>query len=331
MSSTLYIDRRQTQLEHDAGALICRGEHGERLGTIPLAPLKRIVLRGSVTISTSLLGKLGEHAIGILILSGKLGKPSLFLPSAHNDAQRRLNQCRHALDPHYCLQYTQYLIGNKLQRQANWFTRLADHRPQNRHPLLSSAALLQKQIPLINQAPDLANLRGQEGAAAAAYFAGLRTLIPQSYGFTTRQRRPAPDPFNALLSLTYTILIAEIGIALHAAGFDPYIGLYHQIAHGRLSLACDLMEPIRPLADKLCLGLISSQTLKPQHFSTTGGACLLNKTGRGLYYDHYEAQAQPLRQAIEHEIKNLWHSLCPQEPSPQNIRPAFAQRDRNKP
>ena len=39
--SSLYIDRRGVELEADGEALVFR-ENGERIGTVPLAPLSRI-------------------------------------------------------------------------------------------------------------------------------------------------------------------------------------------------------------------------------------------------------------------------------------------------
>ena len=38
--STLFVDRRDIHLEHDAGALVIR-DRGERIGTVPLAPITR--------------------------------------------------------------------------------------------------------------------------------------------------------------------------------------------------------------------------------------------------------------------------------------------------
>ena len=62
--STLFVDRRDIHLEHDAGALVIR-DRGERLATVPLAPITRVVLRGSVTLAASVLGHLGERGIGV--------------------------------------------------------------------------------------------------------------------------------------------------------------------------------------------------------------------------------------------------------------------------
>ncbi|WP_150538604.1 CRISPR-associated endonuclease Cas1 [Actinobacillus vicugnae] len=52
--------------------------------------------------------------------------------------------------------------------------------------------------------------------------------------------------FNAMLSLGYTLLHSETVLALYGVGLDPYVGFYHSLDYGRESLACDVMEILRP-------------------------------------------------------------------------------------
>ena len=97
---------------------------------------------------------------------------------------------------------------------------------------------------------DLASLRGLEGVAAREYFQALTEVLPKSLGFHGRNRRPPKDPFNAVLSLGYTLLQAEASIALYGAGLDPYVGFYHALEYGRESLSCDVVEALRPEVDR---------------------------------------------------------------------------------
>lgn len=316
--SSLFVDRRDAHLEFDAGALVFRDHSagGERIGTVPLAPVSRMFLRGNLTLPASLLGKLGELGIGVVVLSGRLGKPSLLLGRAHHDARRRVAQTRLSLDAAFCLDFARQLIHNKLAAQHAWFAQLSSQHPQARYALNHAMQQLQAHQQQLPQAPCLESLRGLEGAAASAYFAGLRAVVPASLGFNERNRRPPRDPFNALLSLTYTLVHAEMVIALHGAGFDPCIGYYHQLSWGRESLACDLMEPLRPLADGLCLQLVAQQTLSAEHFSTSSSGCLLGKAGRTRYYGGYEENAQPLRRAIASSVQALRQQVGPHDDAP---------------
>lgn len=307
--TSLFVDRRDVHLECDADALVFR-ENGERIGTVPLAPLTRVFLRGSVTLQASLLGKLGEHGVGVVILSGRRGTPSLMLARPHNDARRRVEQIRLSLDAEFCLLMAQQLVRTKLQRQIEWFEQLRERHLHARYELTHALGLLREHGAKIDATSHIGTLRGLEGAAASAYFAGLRALVPESLHFEGRNRRPPRDPFNALLSLTYTLLNAEVAMALHAAGFDPCVGYYHQLSFGRESLACDLLETVRPAADRFCLQLVNRQTLTRDHFSQTNAGCLLGKAGRARYYAAYEENSEPLRSAIQHSVDDLAQTIA---------------------
>lgn len=325
--TSLYVDRRDVHLRHDAGA-IAFYENGQRSATVPLAPLTRLILRGKVTLEAALLGHLGDRGVGVLFLSGRNGQAHLLLGPGHNDIRRRVAQTRCSLDSRFCLQYARYLVDAKLGRQITSLDELRQHYPAQRQPLTQALHQLQEQRDRLSKATSLESLRGMEGAAAVAYFSGLRAVVPPSLQFHERNRRPPRDPFNALLSLTYTIATAEIAMALHIAGYDPCIGYYHQISHGRQSLACDLLEPLRPLIDRLCLRMVAQQTLTAAHFSTaTGGACLLGKAGRVRYYQAYEENARPLRRAISAQVKDLARRISPELPEPATTLEAPAADD----
>ncbi len=302
--TSLFVDRRGVHLELDAGAIIFR-ENGERIGTVPIAPLTRVFLRGDIQLSGSLLGKLGENGIGVVILSGRQGKPSLLLARPHNDASRRVEQIRKSMDAGFCLDFARSLINTKLSRQIDWFEELRGADTQARYALTHAMKLLNEHRRRVGEAENLASLRGIEGSAAHVYFDGLKAEVPDSLHFKSRNRRPPRDPFNALLSLTYTLAQAETAIALHGAGLDPYVGFYHQLDFGRESLASDLLEAVRPLADRFCLRLIRHQTLTVEHFSTSDAGCLLGKAGRTHYYAAYEAYSEVLRTGIQAQVNDV--------------------------
>ena len=320
--SSLYVDRRDVHLQHDAGA-IAFFENGQRSATVPLAPITRVVLRGNAQLTASLLATLGERGIGVLVLTGRQGKPSLFFGRPHNDARLRVEQTRRSLQDDFCLAYAQRLVQRKLERQCQWIDAAREHYPAQRYPLSQALRQLQEQLPQIAHPRRLDSLRGLEGAAASGYFAGLRAVVPASLGFHERNRRPPRDPFNALLSLTYTLAHAEAAFTLHAAGLDPCIGYYHQLSHSRESLACDIMETIRPLADRLCLKLVAQQVLTAEHFSQSDAGCLLGKAGRSRYYGAYEEHAQPLRHAVQQEVRSLRQRIAPDMPEFECTRPDY--------
>ena len=107
-------------------------------------------------------------------------------------------------------------------------------------------------------------LRGHEGQAAALYFANFAGMFKSSlaneFDANGRQRRPPPDPINAVLSFAYTMLSHECVSALRLARLEPSIGAFHTCRPGRPALALDLMEPFRPLiADSVAVSCFQSR------------------------------------------------------------------------
>lgn len=286
--SGLYIDRKGTELKLSGEALVCY-ENGERLGTIPLAPIERIYLKNDITVQASLLAKLGEKGIGIIFLSGRKNNPTLFLAQPHNDAARRLNQYELAKNEPFCLAFAKKLMQLKLVTQKNWLWQASNARADKKSQLAEKAGELDQLIGKINEQTTLASLRGIEGRAATVYFTALSLYLPPALRFQGRNRRPPRDPFNAVLSLTYTLIHSEAVLVTYGAGLDPYIGFYHALDFGRESLACDLIEPLRPLIDNWCLGLFRQNVLREESFSTTQEGCFLGKTGRVQFYKAYES------------------------------------------
>lgn len=75
--------------------------------------------------------------------------------------------------------------------------------------------------------------------------AGIRC----AYVSTDRLTRSAVNPPNAVLNCLYAMLEAEARLAAAELGLDPGLGVLHRDTPNRDSLACDLMEPVRPLVD----------------------------------------------------------------------------------
>ena len=293
--TTLFIDKRDVEIDYESGALVLRSEK-ERLSTIPIEPIKRVIIHGNNAICSRALGKLGEHGIGVIVLSGRKHEPTLFMPRAHNDASRRIRQYQLSLDPSFCLRMSQEIVSAKLFSQMNTLTNLADCE-QFKTVLWARDDLqrLYEQCALVD---GLDRLRGIEGTAARRYFSALSAIVPKRLQFHGRNRRPPRDPFNAVLSLTYTIIHSEAVMTSYLHGLDPYIGFYHALDYSRNSLACDLMEPIRAQADLFALHLFKDELLRVENFSTTSGGCLLGKAGRSRYYPEYEEFAQGFRQTL---------------------------------
>ncbi len=317
--TSLYVDRRGVELKVDGEALVFT-ENGERIGTVPLKPLSRVFLRGDVQLSASLLGKLGEHHIGVVVLSGRKGTPTLMLGCPHNDAARRIAQYRLSLDADFCLRFSRAIVEAKLRGQLAFIAERRDVDLQHRYPLVSCERQLIALIGRVDAQASIAALRGLEGAAAAVYFEALTEIVPAALHFHQRNRRPPKDPVNALLSLTYTLLHAEAVLALYGSGLDPFIGFYHALDFGRESLACDVMEALRPQADEFVLGLFRREEIRVDDFSSTDAGCLLGKAGRSRYYSLWESRAESFRRQLAEAVGDISDAIAAM-PAPRRETP----------
>ncbi len=151
----------------------------------------------------------------------------------------------------------------------------------------------------VSRAKERSELNGIEGKAAQAFFQGLAAVLPTEYAFGGRKRRPPPDPFNAMLSLGYTLLYQRTDSILRAAGLLPDIGIYHQ-THGRHSaLASDLMECFRHLVERQALSMLNRGELKPGDFDAEGAhGCRIQRDALGRYLGALSARfLDPLEDA----------------------------------
>lgn len=299
--TSLYVDRRGVVLKADGEALVFY-ENGERIGTVPMAPLSRVFLRGDVTLSSSLLGKLGERGIGVVVLSGRKALPTMLLARPHNDAVRRVAQYRLSLDKDFCLLFSRAIVESKLRAQACFLSERRDSESQSRYLLTVALRRLESAIAAVDAQSSTASLRGLEGAGAAAYFGGYADLLPERLKFDCRNCRPPKDPANAVLSLGYTLLHAEAVLALYGAGLDPFVGFYHTLDFGRESLACDVVESLRVEIDRHTLMLFRTEKLRLDDFTHADGACLLAKAGRTRFYTEWEPVAERLRKQLAESV-----------------------------
>ena len=303
---TLYVDRKEIELSASSGVLRFHEPTGRR-GSVPLAHLDRVVVRGRAKISTSTLGAIADAGAGIVVLSGRRGRHlATIVGRPHNDVLRRLGQFDAYRDASARLQWSKDLIAAKTNAQINLLRKALSRRPDRRRDLTRALRQLeetQRRLDAPHHELRIAVLLGMEGAAAAAYFKAYATLLPKSLDFQGRRKRPPTDPVNACLSLAYTLLHFEGVSASHEAGLDPLLGLYHEPAYGRESLAADAIEPFRPYVDAWVWSLFRERILTETGFSRDGRAVLLNKRARLRFYEQFNPLATALRRLLRRQLR----------------------------
>lgn len=296
--TTLFLDKEDlfVKAEQDAIAIY---QDGKKHSTVPINCLDTVVVGGKTTIESSLLGKLGEHHVAVLVLSGRKQQVSLMLPSGAQGVEKRLAQFKALFDEELSLKVAKSIVKDKIISEKVFLQSLsATSKLTEKHLVLEMISELDRHIGSIESMNDAQELLGLEGSSAACYFKAYTGFFPPSLEFRDRNRRPPKDPVNACLSLGYTLLYSVACQVCNEAGFDSMIGFYHKPLSGRHSLACDLVEPQRTIIDRMIYELFHEEILRVEEFSKKAEGCQMSPTAKLHLYEAFRGRKENLRKEI---------------------------------
>ncbi len=296
--NTLFVTTQGTYLARQRETVLVRVDKETKL-RVPIHTLGGIVCFGRVACSPALMGLCGEQDVTISFLSER-GKflARLHGPVSGNVLLRR-EQYRKADDDTVSADIARAIVIAKIANARTVLLRARRERPVDPEAdaIRKVADHLADLVERLKEPAPLDTVRGCEGEAARAYFSVFDHLITaqkESFFFHGRNRRPPLDNVNALLSFVYTLLTHDVCSALEAVGLDPAVGFLHRDRPGRLGLALDLMEELRPfLADRLAVSLINRQQIKPSGFERTeSGAVAMDDATRKIVLVAYQNRKQ---------------------------------------
>lgn len=296
----LFVEHENSELRCERSALLIY-QNGERLTSVPIDSVERIIVAPHVVLNAGVLGFIASHQVGLLVLNCRYPDRTAQLNGVlTTDVERRVKQYKLLENTVFRLDLSTKIVQAKTLHQFKFLQKALKHRDDLRLPLTKATQQLIQTLQNLKNQPvsSLESLRGVEGSASACYFEALTKLFPPQLNFEHRNRRPPTDPVNACLSLSYTLIHHEAVNALRIVGLEPCVGCYHELYYNRESLACDLMESLRPLIDEWIWGLFRENLLRIEHFSTNDGACLLNKAGKQHFYSAYYQKVLGLRKLL---------------------------------
>jgi CRISPR-associated endonuclease Cas1 len=248
--------------------------------------LKRLVVVGSDgMVSLSALRWLADQDAAFVMLD-RIGKVLATTgPVRTSDARLRRSQAL-AESTGASLQLTRELIAQKLSGQ--------EKVARDKLKRLDVANCISSFRSQVDVAKGTSTIRRCESLGAKAYWSAWGDIpvafprnelqrVPRHWQvFGTRESpltnspRLAVSPASAILNYLYAILEAEARLAATALGLDPGLGVLHLDSRTRDSLACDLMEPVRPLVDAYLFDWLARGPLKRNwFFEERDGNCRL--------------------------------------------------------
>lgn len=305
--NTLFITSEDVYLSLDGENVVVNRDK-QVVARYPLHNLSNIISFSYSGASPALMGACWERQIGFSFCTPRGKFLARVTGSGNGNVLLRRTQYRVADDPMLSCGVARTMIFGKLFN-ARWSIERScrDHGLRLDTRVLKDASnKLRELLPTVSKETSLESLRGLEGVGASIYFGVLDHMIlnnKETFYFRTRTRRPPLDPMNAMLSFAYNLLAHDCASALESVGLDAYVGFLHRDRPGRISLALDLMEELRPcMADRFVLTLINNRIISTGDFETSeSGAVSLTESARRTFLKSWHTKK---RDRITHPYLN---------------------------
>jgi CRISPR-associated endonuclease Cas1 len=279
--------------------------------------MKRLVVIGSDgLVSLAALRWLADQGAAFVMLD-RLGEVLATTGPVHpSDARLRRAQSL-AEDSGAAMRIAVELIRRKLLAQEQ----LVREQFQD----MASSEIIANQRHALTRADSKEEIRRYEAYGALAYWRAWHELavqfsqsdsqrVPQhwlTFGSRisplTKSPRLAVNPANAMLNYLYAILESEARLAISELGLDPGLGVLHSDTRTRDSLACDLMEPIRPRVDAFLLDWLRSGLLQRKwFFEERDGNCRLTGEFAAQLSETSKLWKRALGPFAEWMLRTLW-------------------------
>lgn len=181
----------------------------------------------AATMTSYLISEMLSRKIKIIICDKKRNPQGEIVPyyGSHNTSEQIFKQIEW---DDYCKTIWTRIIEEKIINQANYLKELEIDSYKMLYDYVGDLVLFDE--------------TNREGHAAKVYF---NCLFGKSFS------RENPNDINYSLNYGYTILLSQFNKEIISQGYLTQIGIKHHNVYNWFNLSSDLMEPFRPLIDKI--------------------------------------------------------------------------------
>ncbi len=302
----LIIDNYGVQIEVEDGLFqLVMGGISKRFSPHKLSSIH--ILK-PCNISTPALVLAAEHQVPVLIYS-RTGRVKAWVGSASytNIADIRKAQVYFCDSPDG-LAWAKKLLLQKNEGQIACLNYLGSRRSDFVPKITTAIANIHRGMEKLDQAQTPDTIRGCEGNIARIYWQLIAEILSDTVEIMGRVQENPPDIANAATNYAYGILYGMVESSLLTVGLDPYMGILHTNRHQQPALAFDHIEPFRPWADEIVLGLIlDNKLLQSQLQLNEENLYRLDKVARILIIDTFFAKMEERTRLNQKLIKNKDH------------------------
>lgn len=261
MSFRTVIIKNRVKMEYSLNYLVCRGEKEIKINLDEISLL--IIQNVSSSITVSLMSKLVEKKIGVIVCDEKNNPQFQFMP--------------------YHSVYNSYA---KIKKQISWdeTTKSVLWMEIIRHKILYQAKLLKSMdkvayTKLLEYMTEIApgDISNREGHAAKVYF---NALFGKDFS-----RNDDSIQINKYLNYGYSNILSAVNREIVSFGYLTQLGIHHIGEANPYNLSCDFMEPLRPFVDKLAISQdINEINFKDKMIFLLNRKCYYN--GKEMFLDN---------------------------------------------
>ncbi|HBB44926.1 MAG TPA: type II CRISPR-associated endonuclease Cas1 [Clostridiales bacterium] len=275
---TVTINSR-CKLELKLNYMVCKGDQIQRVFLDEISTV--IIHSTAVVITTALLSEFVKRNIKVIICNEKHNPVAELLPyyGSYNNALKLKQQLGWGIKTKQMV-WTE-IVAKKIINQSKHLRFLGKKEDAD------------KMLEYANQV-ELNDVTNREGHAAKLYFASL---------FSKDWSRDCGDFYSKALNYGYIVLLSTFNREIVKSGYLTQLGIWHENQFNDFNLSCDLIEPFRPIVDRIVYKLDKND----ENFKTS----ILKMTEKQVYIS---GKLMFLENAIEVYIRSVFSALNENNP-----------------